>query len=464
MPGRDYDVIVIGSGAAGLSAAIWAHDTGARVLVLEADDKVGGSSRLSGGHFYAAGTSTQREAGIEGDTPDAMFEYFMTLNQWKVEPAVVRRYCDMAAPVFEWVKSLGVVYRPERVYISGIDSVPRGHPPEGEGLQVIRVLDGERIKRNIDLALMTPAERLITDGDGNLCGVQAAGGQEVRAPVVVIASGGFGHNKEFLAKYWPDTQMGGDWVWAISGPKSMGDGLVLGEAVGGTIGGYNRGLLLLTPGFARDLEVSVPGWSILVSREGRRFTNETAPYTVMAGLFKRNGGMAYAIFDEASRLQAPPPSERNPSFNPDNLKARADEGRIIRADTLEGLAAQAKLNPKPFLGTVAKYNHDVAAGKDSVYLKDPRWLRPITTPPFYAVEIRPAIIAWTGTGLRIDPEARVIGQDEHPIPGLYAAGETVGTFHGDVYIGGGGSYGPALTFGRIAGENAAREALASPDR
>ena len=83
---RDYDVVVIGSGAAGLSAAVAAADSGASVIVLEADDKVGGSSRLSGGHFYAAGTSVQREAGILDDTPDDMFSYYMTLNQWNVEP------------------------------------------------------------------------------------------------------------------------------------------------------------------------------------------------------------------------------------------------------------------------------------------------------------------------------------------------------------------------------------------
>lgn len=460
---RDYDVIVIGSGAAGLAAAIMAHDAGARVLALEADDKVGGSSRLSGGHFYAAGTSAQREAGHGGDTPDDFFSYFMTLNQWQLEPAVARRYCDAAAPTFEWLRGLGVVYDPARVYISGVDTVPRGHPPEGGGLAVVKALDNERIKRGIDLALNTPAARLLTDREGRVAGA-VAGGEEVRSACVVIASGGFGHNREFLDKYFPDSRMGGDWIWCISGPRSMGDGLGLGEGAGGAIGGHNRGLLLITPGFARDLEVSVPGWVILVSREGRRFTDETAPYTVMAGLFKRNGGMAYAVFDEASRLQARPASELNPSFNPDNLGARADAGRIVRAHTLEELAARAQINCRPFVGTVEQYNADVAAGRDGSYLKAPRHLRPIATPPFYAVEIRPAIIAWTATGLRIDQEAHVIGQDERPIPGLYAAGETVGSFHGDVYIGGGGSFGPAVTFGRIAGANAGREALARPDR
>ena len=82
-------------------------------------------------------------------------------------------------------------------------------------------------------------------------------------------------------------------------------------------------------------------------------------------------------------------------------------------------------------------------------------LRPLRTPPFYAVEVRPAIICWTGCGLRVDADLRVVNQQEQAIPGLYAAGETVGSLHGDRYIGGGGSFGPCITFGRLAGANAA---------
>ena len=451
---RDYDVVVIGSGAAGLAAAVTAADAGASVIVLEADDKVGGSSRLSGGHFYAAGTSVQREAGILDDTPDAMFSYYMTLNQWNVEPAVARAYCDSAAPAFEWLRGLGVVYRPERVYVSGIDTVPRGHPPEGEGLAVVRTLDAERVRRGVDLALRTRADRLIEE-DGAVVGV-AAGDQEVRCGAVVIASGGFGHNKEFIEKYWPDAHEQGDGVWAISGPKSMGDGITLGQQVGATLGGHNRGLLLLTPGFTRDLEVAVPPWVILVSREGRRFCSEMAPYTVMAGLFKRNGGMAYAVFDEAARLDADA-TPAGPSWTAESLAARADSGEVLRADTLAELARLAKINPEPLAGTVRKYNEDCARGVDRAYFK-PAGLRPIETPPFHAVEVRPAIIAWTGCGLRVDAETHVIGRDELPMGNLFAAGEAMGTLHGDRYIGGGGSYGPAVTFGRIAGRNAAAAA------
>ncbi|MXZ89038.1 MAG: FAD-binding protein [Dehalococcoidia bacterium] len=446
-----------GGGGGGGGWAPPPPDSGASVIVLEADDKVGGSSRLSGGHFYAAGTSVQREAGILDDTPDDMFNYYMTLNQWNVEPAVARTYCDSAAPTFEWLRSLGVEYKPERVYISGIDTVARGHPPEGEGLAVVRVLDSERIKRGVDMALMTRADKLIEE-DGEIVGV-AAGDQEVGCGAVVIASGGFGHNKEFIEKYWPDAHEQGDGVWAISGPKAMGDGIVLGEQVGATLGGHNRGLLLVTPGFNRDLELGVPPWSILVSREGRRFASEMAPYTVMAGLFKRNGGMAYAIFDEAARLEADA-MPAGPSWTSENLLAKAESGEVLRADTLEELAALCKINPAPLAGTVQKYNEDCARGVDTAYFK-PMGLRPIETPPFYAVEVRPAIIAWTGCGLRVDPDTHVIANNELPIDNLFAAGEAMGTLHGDRYIGGGGSYGPAVTFGRIAGRNAATAAAKS---
>ena len=95
---RDYDVLVIGSGAAGLSAAISAADSGATVLICESEQLVGGSSRLSGGHFYAAGTSVQEKAGTHDDTPDDMYEHYMTLNQWMVDPRVVRKYTDQSIP------------------------------------------------------------------------------------------------------------------------------------------------------------------------------------------------------------------------------------------------------------------------------------------------------------------------------------------------------------------------------
>jgi fumarate reductase flavoprotein subunit len=452
--GRDYDVAVIGAGAAGLAAAVTAADAGASVIVLEAGEKVGGSSRLSGGHFFAAGTSVQRAAGVE-DSADAMFEHIMVLNQWMLEPAVVRRYCDASAPTLEWIRGLGVEFEPEHVHVSGVGSVPRGHVPKGEGLGVVSALDRERSRRGVDLALSMRVSALLTDEEGRVTGIRA-GEEMLRAGAVVVATGGFGANPRLIEEYYPDAAAAGDWCWYIGCPEARGDGIVLGREVGAAIDGQNRGLLLLTPGFSRDLEIFLPGWIMLVDRAGRRFVDETAPYSMMAGLVKRHGGAAFALFDEPARAAAAPNPLSRAYWVADVLAAKAEEGRIVRAGSLADLALRAGIDASALAGTLERYNADCERGVDSAFFKHPAsGMRPIAAPPFYAVEVRPAIIAWTGAGLRIDAEARVIGRDERPIAGLFAAGETVGSLHGDRYIGGGGSFGPSLVFGRIAGENAA---------
>ncbi len=453
---RDYDVIIIGSGAAGLAAAVAAADAGASVLVVESEKQVGGSSRLSGGHFYAAGTSIQEEAGVIGDTADAMFEHYMTLNQWLVDPAVVRRYCDLAAPTLDWVEGLGVKYPKEDLYASGVGSTPRGHPPEGGGEEVINVLDGHRSHKGVDLVLNARVTSLVTNDEGRVTGIRI-GDDEATCGAVIMATGGFGANPEMIEKYLPQAAATRDWCWYIGAEGARGDGITLGEAVGGVVDGHDRALLLATPGFSHDLEVALPGWLVMVNQEGRRFCDETAPYTVIAGLLNKQGGNAYAVFDEPARAGA----KRTPEFQAywvnEVLEQKAEEGRILRADTMAELAAQAGIDAVGLEGTVERYNSDVEEGQDTAFFKQAT-MAPIKTPPFYAVEIRPAMLCWTGTGLRINADTCALNKADKPIRGLYAAGETVGNLHGDVYIGGGGSYGPCLVFGKLAGENAAKYA------
>ena len=458
---RDYDVIIIGSGAAGLAAAVGAADAGASVLVVEADTQIGGSSRLSGGHFYAAGTSLQEAAGIHGDTADAMFEHYMTLNQWLVDPAVVRRYCDLSAPTFEWLKDLGVGFEPEGVYQSGVGSVARGHQPEGGGEAVVHTLDGHRSHRGVDIVLNGRVTELLNDADGRICGVRI-GEDDATAGAVVLATGGFGANDDMIAKYYPQAAATGDWRWYIGTQGAQGDGITLGESVGAAIDGHNRGLLLVTPGFSRDLEVLLPGWLILVNRDGRRFINESAPYTVLGGAIQHQTGPVFAVFDEAARRAAKPNPMSQAYWVDEVLARKAEEGRVLRADTLAELAAAMSADADGLQGTVAHYNADIAAGHDRSFFKS-HGLASITRPPFYAVEVRPAIVCWTGTGLRIDADTRVLNRAEQAIPGLYAAGETVGNLHGDRYVGGGGSFGPCIVFGKLAGEQAARFAAARND-
>jgi len=458
---RDYDVVVIGSGAAGLAAAVSAADAGASVLLVEADKQVGGSSRLSGGHFYAAGTSIQREAGIEGDTAEAMFEHYMTLNQWMVEPSVVRRYCELSAPTFEWLRAQGVGFSPATLYESGVGPVPRGHPPEGGGEAVVQALDAQRAARGVDVVLDSRVDELLRDDSGRVVGIRI-GQDEAHCGAVVMAAGGFGANPAMYAEYFPDAAAAGNWSWYIGSPMARGDGLKLGRAVGAAVDGHNRGLLLVTPGFSRDLEVLLPGWLILVNQEGRRFTDETAPYTVLGGLIQKQGGRAFAVFDEPAREAARRRPGSQAYWVNEVLEQKAEDGTIARADTLEELATKVEIRAAGLIGTVERYNADCERGEDSMFFKNPATgMRAIRQPPFYAVEVRPAIVCWTGTGLRIDSSTRVLGEDERPIAGLYAAGETVGSLHGDRYIGGGGSFGPCIVFGKLAGEQAAAYAAAS---
>lgn len=466
MSERDYDVIVVGGGGAGMSAAIMAADARARVLLVDADTRLGGSTSLSGGVYYAAGTAVQRARGFD-DHPDALFEYYMTLNQYRVEASLARTLCDQAADGLAWLQSLGVEFRPEDLYASGVESIPRGHAAHGNGAAITAQLDQAVSARAIDVALNTRVTRLLTEADGRVVGIQA-GTDEVRAGAVVVTTGGFGANPYLLHQHYPDAAATGDWGWYIGSRHCLGDGLALGSAAGADIVGHNRGLLLTTPNFHKVLEVFVPGWLVYVNREGRRFVKETAEYAVMSGVVQaQTGGSCFAIFDEAARQAARPLPRFADAFAAgvlplnwvaDVLEAQVRAGKVIRADSLDALAQRCGIRPGALAATVARYNEDCDVGHDSMFFKDAADMRPIRTGPFHAVEIRAAIICLTSTGLRIDRNAQVLNARDQPIRGLFAGGETTGGVLGERYVGGGNSITNAIVFGRIAGQRAAAEA------
>jgi fumarate reductase flavoprotein subunit len=458
----DYDVIVIGAGGAGLAAAATAAQHGARVLIIEAGDRAGGSTALSGGVFYAAGTAVQRARGIEGDTPDAMFQYYMTLNQYKVDASLVRRLCDDARDAFAWLVELGVEFPPQNLYVAGVDKIARGHRAAGMGQEIATVLEGACSRRGVEVVLRTRVRELCVEG-GRVIGVRVAG-DELRASAVVIATGGFGSNPELLARHYPDAAKQGDLSWYIGSPHSRGDGIAMGEAIGADLAGINRGLLLVTPGFARDLEVYLPGWLVYVNRDGRRFVDEAIEYSVLAAVLKEQvGGECFAIFDEASRAAAcSSPTRPAPNWTADRLAQLVEAGKILRAGSLSALADAAGIRASTLATTIGTYNAWCATGADRSFFKPADALRPVQAAPFYAVRIRPAIVCWTGAGLRIDAEARVLDTADQPIPGLYAAGETTGGMFGECYAAGGASIANAIVFGRIAGRNAAATAGQPP--
>ena len=455
---RDYDVIVIGAGGAGLSAASAASEKGAKVLVIEAAARTGGSTALAGGVFYAAGTSLQREAGVDDPGAEAMYNYYMTLNQYRLEASVVHRLCVEAAPAFEWLRALGCPFRVEDLYSAGVDKIRRGHRAFGDGAAITEALEGSLADRDVDIAVNTRVETLLIE-QGRVAGV-IVDGTPVQAAAVILATGGFGASPDKLASLYPDATQHGDLHWYIGAPTCRGDGLDLARAAGAVLTRPNVGMLLLTPGYARDLESYLPGWLMMVSSEGHRFVDETIEYSVLASLVNSLPRReCYAIFDESARRSSGTMRYRPaPSWTADRLARSVDEGSLLRADTLSDLASLIQVPAQALQVAAERYNRNEEAGEDRDFFKAPEMLRKVAEPPFYAARIRAAIICWTGTGVRIDRDAQVLDASGRPIPGLFAAGETTGGMFGECYASGGASIGNAVIFGRIAGTHAAAAA------
>lgn len=463
----DVDVIVIGSGAAGLSAALAARQAGAGVLVAESEGIVGGSSRLSGGLMMGAGTRYQRALGIE-DTPEALFHDYMTLNQWQVESAVVERLTARTGEAVEWLGDLGVEFYDQLVY-GGDETVPRVHCPIGRGQAVVDVLYARCREAGVEFALGQRIDRLLTDGTGAVCGV-AVGDDEITSASVVVATGGFGADEAKRRALFPSVYDTG-WSYYIGADGSRGDALDFTRDVNAQVTGINRGLRLLHTDFDTMYEAYIPGWLTLVNREGRRFCNETAPYGIMDGLMTAQGDVAFAVFDhrrlvEATELgvarykQSIPGStkKQSPHWNLDVIELMLKEGKVHRADSVTDLATLIGVPADHLIATVDRVNTLVDLGEDVDYLKDPAFLEPIADGPFYAVEVRPATCCFTACGLRITRDAEVLDEAGRVIPGLFAAGEVTGGVIGPRYVGSGNSYGNCVTMGRVAGQSAASHA------
>lgn len=459
----DVDVVIIGSGAAGLSAALAAHEAGARsILVAEAEGIIGGSSRLSGGLIMGAGTRYQRALGIDDDA-DALFHDYLTVNRWNVDAGVVRRLADLAGPTVDWLGDLGVEFA-ERLVFGGDERVPRVHVPVGRGAGIIEVLTRHVREAGIDVALGQRVDRLLVD-DGAVVGV-AVGDDEIRASAVIVASGGFANAPELMERHFPSAAATGN-AWYIGAEGSRGDALALAEQVDAQLIGHDRGLRLLHTGFAKIYEAYLPGWLVMVNRSGHRFCDETAPYGMMDFLVREQGDRVFALLDHAA-LEAttsgtarykqliPGAKNRSPHWNLDVIEQMVKEGKVVRGDTIEEVARGLGLSPRAVAGAVRRYNSHVAEGFDADFAKDPKFLEPIATAPFYGVEMRPSTVCFTAFGLRVDRDARVLDVEGQPIPGLYAAGECTGGVVGAQYVGSGNSYANCTVFGRIAGGSAAR--------
>jgi fumarate reductase flavoprotein subunit len=464
---RDVDVVVIGSGGAGLCAALTAHDQGAtRIVVAESEGVVGGSSRLSGGLVMGAPTRYQAALGIE-DSADGLYHDYLQLNRWTVDAPIVRRLCDWSGPTVDWLGDLGVEFH-DQLVLGGDELVPRVHVPKGSGQAIVDVLHRHCRERGIDIALGQRVDRLLVDADG-VYGV-AVGDDEITAHAVIVASGGFGASPDKLAEHYPSAAAT-EWTWYIGADGARGDAIDLGRQVGAQLTGHDRGLRLLDVGFDHVYEAFLPGWLVMVDRTGHRFIAETAPYGLLDFAVRDKGDSVFVVFDHAalhgtadgSWTKSIPGHGGRPSkhWNPDVVEMMVGAGRVQRADSLDELADALGVPAEALAGTIDRYNAGAEDGVDPQCAKDPAMMLPVATAPFYGAELRPATVCSTAYGLRITDDAEVLDIGDKPIPGLYAAGECTGNVVGAQYVGSGNNYANCTVVGRIAGAAAAARVAAA---
>jgi flavocytochrome c len=502
------DVVVVGSGAAGLPASIAAAEQGASIIVIEQNYDIGGHAIESGGNIaLGGGTSLQKKYGVE-DSPDRMFEDLVNWHDYRFsDREIVRAFCDESVATFDFLQAHGVKF-PDRPPIGadgGPQNVKRAQtvtwtgevsayaPNGGNGTALMRPLEAAARTLGVQILLQHSMTGLVREQQlsGKVLGIMASHeGKTLNIQArrgVVLSTGGHTSNVNFRRIFDPrlteeyqvvgepySRQTGDGEIAAMQvGASLWGAGCqtvetrarshifekpyVIGNQYGYPQGGGKRNENVKdspVKGLARAIGLQVADYQnlIQVNQFGRRFVNEFAtgfdwwnPCLEQSGGRAEGGGPIWAIFD-AHGAKRENWTLAPPYVDPD--------GWFFSGNTLKELAGKivSKYQKEPMPGaeleeTVARYNSFVDRGKDEDFGK-PVPMHKIQTPPFYAAWSTPCVHDCL-SGLRINAKAQVIDLWGQVVPGLYSAGETAGGFnqHG---------LARALTFGRIAGREAGK--------
>lgn len=438
----ETDVVIVGSGGAGLTAAIEAAIGGADVIILERLAFAGGETLISGGGMQAGGSSIQEAKGIE-DSPAALYKYWMEKGSYKIDSEMASLIAGMAPANIEWLMENGVPMTPETlVHGSWSPKDPeRFHRAVGGGAGLILPLVETAEKLGVKILYNTRATELVLEGD-RVVGVKAEGQTSlVKAKVVILATGGFGANPEFLAKYAPDFVN----AVPITTPGNMGDGLMMAEAVNAMTSdvfsaiGYFTTPVSLSP-------------NVYVNKQGQRFLDETIFYGLKAEALIKNDGIAYDIFDQTFVNSL---SEANQTA----VAQAVEKGTIVKGDSLTDLAHKLDIPADALEATISEFNANTKAGFDPHYYRDATTMRTVENGPFYGMPVQLAHLGSIG-GIVTNIDAQVLNVNGEVVPGLYAAGSVTGGFLGEVYPGSGSAISMVVTMGRVAGMNAAAEVAA----
>jgi tricarballylate dehydrogenase len=497
VPNAEYDVVVVGAGNAGLVTALTAHESGARVLVLEAasHEERGGNSRFSGSIFRAVHSGLDSIRPLLADPAEEVLDQvtvgpypreryiddWLSTSQNRPPRELVETVVDRSFQTLEWMRDKGVEWELTSGKLFDTGKLDRKYdvPPGGairvrhEGVGLVAALFKAVEDAGIDIWYDSPAASLVTEGS-TVVGVRVRREREFEAVhgAVVLASGGFEANPEMRLRY-----LGPGWdLVKVRGTRfNMGTMLAraldAGAQPAGHWGGCHAspqdaahppvGDLRMTDKLSR---YSFP-YSLLINSDGHRFVDEGEDQVWLtyaktgSAILAQKGSVAYQVFDQKTAHL---------------LEPRYSTGTPVEAPTLEELAAKLGLPAGQLAATVADFNKSVPG--DAGVRFDPlaldglsarpagqppksNWAQALDEGPFIAYPVTCGI-TFTYGGVKVDTDARVIDVTGHAMPGLYATGEIAGDFFHHNYAAGSGLMRGAV-FGRIAGANAAAHAKGS---
>lgn len=465
----DVDVLVVGAGMAGTSAAIEAARSGASVLVLDRGGRLGCTSAMAGGHFYlGGGTPVQQAAGFD-DSPEEMFTFLSAMSP-ACDPAKIRAYCDGSVEHFAWLEGLGFEfersYYPHKAAVqpgtqglmfTGNEQLwpfheqaapaPRGHKPPVEGdlggaSFVLELALAELDRLGVEVRYETGVTGLVADDEAVAGAAWKSFGDTgfVRARAVVIAAGGFVMNADMVREHTPILEAALAKGMPLGNPFDDGLGIRLGQSMGGAAD-HLEGAFLTAPFYPPGDLIK----GICVNANGERFVAEDSYHgRTTAFVMEQPDHRAYLILD--SDHMAEPAYGLQPLVDGWETVAEMEEGLGVPAGSLQR--------------TLDDYNAAARTGEDPAFQKASRFVEPLDTPPYGAYDMTPGaclVAGFTCGGLRVDLDARVLTESDEPVDGLYAVGACASNMVVDGFgYASGLQLGEASFFGRRAGVHAAR--------
>jgi fumarate reductase flavoprotein subunit len=387
---------------------------------------------------------------------------------------LVRAIVNESAATIAWLQKQGVVFYD---VVTNIPNAPQTyHLVKDSGVDVVKALSARARELGVVIKPVTPVEQILRIGD-RITGVTVKeNGEEVSvaSKAVIIASGGYANNSKWIKKY-TGLDLGVNLI-PVGNKGKMGDGIRMAFQVGAAAEGLGV-LELLRTGTDKPGAMSAIGYAVVqpnlwINEQGERFCDESVTFddTSMGNVsIRQKNGCSYTIFDtsivqyftergidKALEMNFPPAS-RLPSLARELEEAQVTRRtEVFQADSIKELAQKIGINPVTLQATVDEYNRFCDKGHDELFAKDPKYLRPIRGPRFYAIKAQTVFLGTLG-GIKINHKTEVLDKEDRVIPGLYATGYDAGGIYGDSYCirnSTGLSSSFAVNSGRIAGRNA----------